>query len=104
TEIDSEITSLDDQIAKSNRRKRLLAEEGDIFRAILAPIRRLSMEVLDEIFIQCLLNNGITDQRSYISSRSAPLLLKQVCRRWRTTALMTLTLFTDLAIGPETPG
>ncbi|TFK42715.1 hypothetical protein BDQ12DRAFT_289853 [Crucibulum laeve] len=63
-------------------------------RELLHPIRRIPLELLQEIFISCLSN----DQYLRPNPHKAPLSLTQVCTRWRQVSFATPTLWSSLAI------
>jgi hypothetical protein len=63
-------------------------------RAILSPLRRVPPEILSDIFVQCL------PRTQYIGPmrHQAPLLLGQICRRWRQVAFSTPQLWSSISI------
>ncbi|KIY70717.1 hypothetical protein CYLTODRAFT_487867 [Cylindrobasidium torrendii FP15055 ss-10] len=61
-------------------------------RSILSPLRSLPSELLQEIFMLCVPKPCI------ISSKEAPLRLGQVCSRWRSIALQTPKLWSNLHV------
>ncbi|KAF8654197.1 hypothetical protein AX16_003724 [Volvariella volvacea WC 439] len=63
-------------------------------RALLAPIQRVPLEILQEIFVHCLPTDLFIRPDSY----KAPLLLARVCRAWRHVVLSTPKLWSRLAI------
>jgi len=67
--------------------------------ALVAPIRRLPPEILSEIFIHCMSPNSF-DCKLYDSRNldKAPLLLGQVCSRWRSISLSTPRLWTSFTL------
>ncbi|KAJ3850959.1 hypothetical protein EV368DRAFT_66155 [Lentinula lateritia] len=65
-----------------------------IHRGLLAPIRRLPVEVLTEIFVLCL----STERYPVRSLREAPLLLTMICRHWREVTLKSPSLWNSLHI------
>lgn len=56
-------------------------------KALLSPARRIPTEILAHIFNECI------DQNNDIQEGKSPLLLSQVCRRWRSIALNTASLW-----------
>ncbi|KAJ3859712.1 hypothetical protein EV359DRAFT_86111 [Lentinula novae-zelandiae] len=58
-------------------------------RGLLAPIRRLPVEVLTEIFVLCL----STERYPVRSLREAPLLLTMICRHWREVTLLEFVAY-----------
>ncbi|KAG7451303.1 uncharacterized protein BT62DRAFT_926978 [Guyanagaster necrorhizus] len=65
----------------------------DSQRSALSPIRRLPLEILSEIFKLCLPGSYIIPK-----SRSAPLLLTQVCGSWRRLALSIPQLWSSISV------
>ncbi|KAJ3901230.1 hypothetical protein F5879DRAFT_969250 [Lentinula edodes] len=63
-------------------------------RGLLAPIRRLPVEVLTEIFVLCL----SAERYPVRSLREAPLLLTMICRHWREVTLKSPSLWNSLHI------
>jgi len=63
-------------------------------QALLAPIRQLLPEILQEIFYHCL----PTAHNSLMSDKEAPLLLGRVCRRWRQIVYSTPKLWASIHI------
>lgn len=63
-------------------------------RALLAPIRWLLPEILQEIFYHCL----PTTHNALMSDKEAPLLLGLVCRGWRQIVYSTPKLWTSIHI------
>ncbi|KAJ6586609.1 hypothetical protein B0H10DRAFT_1637773, partial [Mycena sp. CBHHK59/15] len=53
------------------------------------PVLTLPTETISRIFIECL----PTHRRVRLSARKAPLVLAQICHRWRTIALSTTGLW-----------
>ena len=82
-------------ILNSLKRKRIHIQKSvDDFNTILAPVRRLSMDVLGVIFSHCL----VTHRNPVMSPTEAPILLTQVCRDWRSIALSIPRLWSRLHI------
>jgi hypothetical protein len=70
------------------------------FSALLAPLRAIPPEVLQEIFLACL----PATHGAIMHSSEAPLLLGRVCSSWRTLSLATPALWASLHAvvpGPE---
>ncbi|KAJ7195121.1 hypothetical protein GGX14DRAFT_306876, partial [Mycena pura] len=57
--------------------------------AVVYPILSLPVEITARIFVECLPAN----RRKNVSSRQAPLLLMQVCRRWKDIAVSACELW-----------
>ncbi|KAJ7753816.1 hypothetical protein B0H16DRAFT_763018 [Mycena metata] len=63
-------------------------------RALIAPVRRLPRDIIQEIFIACLPE----DRNCVMSALEAPVLLGQVCSSWRTISISTPLLWASLHI------
>ncbi|THV07988.1 hypothetical protein K435DRAFT_709224 [Dendrothele bispora CBS 962.96] len=61
-------------------------------KSITSPLRKFPVEVLQLIFINCL------EQFSTISTTESPLVLTQICSRWRSIAIDTPELWTAIHI------
>ncbi|THU96894.1 hypothetical protein K435DRAFT_82603 [Dendrothele bispora CBS 962.96] len=87
-----EILNLMNELERIERERRAIQDLVDAHYASLAPT--VPDDVLSEIFMHCL-------PETYNATRSlseAPLLLGQVCRRWREVSLSTPRLWTSLHI------
>ncbi|KAG8216697.1 hypothetical protein J3R82DRAFT_6904 [Butyriboletus roseoflavus] len=64
------------------------------YRALTSPATRIPPEVLGEVFYHCL------SKTPYITPRDveSPIVLTQVCRRWRAVAISTPRLWSSLSI------
>ena len=82
-------------ILNSLKQKRAYIQESiDEFNTILAPVRRLSTDVLGVIFGHCL----ATYRNSVMSASEAPILLIRICYDWRSIALSIPQLWSRLYI------
>ncbi|KAK7443465.1 hypothetical protein VKT23_015638 [Stygiomarasmius scandens] len=93
-DIDKEIAALRASIKKRLVRRNYIAAKMDAHRALISPIRRLSSELISEIFIHCLSD----DHNPVRSIKEAPLLLTRICRLWREIALADPRLWKSLHI------
>ncbi|KAJ7034531.1 hypothetical protein C8F04DRAFT_1101292 [Mycena alexandri] len=66
--------------------------------ALLAPVRRLPRDIIQEIFVACLPEN----RNCVMSAQEAPVLLGRVCSSWRTISLSTPRLWARLHIAEPT--
>ena len=89
-----EISIIDVEIKHLKRKRAHIQESVDNFNIILAPIRRLPMDVLGVIFSHCL----ATHRNPVMSASEAPILLTQICRDWRSIALSIPRLWSRLYI------
>ena len=92
--IDVEIKQIEGILNSLKRKRTHIQESIDDFNTILAPVRRLPMDVLGVIFTYCL----ATHRNSVMSASEAPILLTQVCHDWRSIALSTPQLWSRLYI------
>ncbi|KAJ3548004.1 hypothetical protein NMY22_g1438 [Coprinellus aureogranulatus] len=86
--------TMSDSIPPQGRPLKELLEIVAAHRALLAPSRRVPDDILREIFLQCL----PTNHNATISARDPPLLVRQVCSRWRAIALSTPRLWSTIHI------
>ncbi|KAF8129092.1 hypothetical protein K438DRAFT_1887965, partial [Mycena galopus ATCC 62051] len=97
----SRLQSLDNRIAALQKAIDELAEERttvkdyvDAHKALLSPIRRLPLDMLQEIFVACL----PTHRNCVMSATECPVLLGRICSSWRTISLSTPRLWARLHI------
>ncbi|RXW17387.1 hypothetical protein EST38_g8467 [Candolleomyces aberdarensis] len=83
----------DEFSALAQRRKALQASIHD-YETVLAPIRLLSQDILQYIFLLTLPD----DRNPGMSSKESPLLVSQVCSTWRQAALTAPCLWSRLHI------
>ncbi|PPR08039.1 hypothetical protein CVT24_010838 [Panaeolus cyanescens] len=92
--LESDIRIAELTLAKMRERHIALKDALSIYDPIVAPVRRLSEDVLEEIFFHCL---PVTrNVRPFVSE--APLLLTLVCKKWREVAYRSPWLWTTLHI------
>ncbi|KAJ7680993.1 hypothetical protein DFH06DRAFT_433882 [Mycena polygramma] len=92
---------LDDEIAAMQRTLDKLAEERgtlsayvNAHRALMSPIRRLPLDLIEEIFVACI----PTHRNCVMSAEEAPVLLGRICSLWRAISLSTPRLWCTLHI------
>ena len=82
------IREIDEEIAVLQARRHALVMACDIGRAIMAPIRKLPVEILTEIFIKCIPPLPTKSNRprpgSHVHPQDVGELLGTVCRAWHT--------------------
>ncbi|KAF7373730.1 hypothetical protein MSAN_00584000 [Mycena sanguinolenta] len=95
------IKSLDDEIADLQKSiDRLVKERVDLesyvqaHNALISPVRRLPLDVIEEIFVACL----PTHRNCVMSATEAPILLGRICSAWRAIALSAPRLWASLHI------
>jgi hypothetical protein len=92
--IDVEIEQIEGILNSLKRKRAHIQESIHDFNTILAPVRRLSTDVLGVIFSHCL----ATHRNPIINASEAPILLTQICRDWRSIALSIPRLWSRLYI------
>ncbi|KAJ7162275.1 hypothetical protein C8R46DRAFT_1104087 [Mycena filopes] len=95
------LKQLDDKIADLQKAIDKLAEERHRLgsyvgghEALISPVRRLPLDILQEIFIACI----PTHRNCVMSAAEAPVLLGRICSSWRTISLATPRLWCRLHI------
>ena len=92
--IDVEIQKIEGILNSLKQKRAHFQKSIDDFNTILAPVRRLSTDVLGVIFSHCL----ATHRNPVMSASEAPILLTQICRDWRSIALSIPRLWSRLYI------
>ncbi|KAF8911694.1 hypothetical protein CPB84DRAFT_1657599, partial [Gymnopilus junonius] len=94
--VQEEINSLFGRLTEKISEERSLSAAIGESEAVLRPLRSLAPEILSEIFLQCQFS-GASDESPYIPNSfhplEGPLLLSQVCKRWRMVAITTPQLW-----------
>ncbi|KAJ7441737.1 hypothetical protein FB451DRAFT_1190924 [Mycena latifolia] len=92
---------LDDEIADLQKALDKLAEERaglsafvDAHKALISPVRRLPLDIIQEIFVACI----PTHRNCAMSAMDAPVLLGRICSAWRAISLSTPRLWSRLHI------
>ncbi|KAJ7030116.1 hypothetical protein C8F04DRAFT_918377, partial [Mycena alexandri] len=92
---------LDDKIADLQKTTDSLTDEHasvrsfvDAHDALLSPLRRLRLDVIQEMIVACL----PTHRNCVMSAVEAPLLLGRICSAWRAISLSTPRLWARLHI------
>lgn len=91
--LETEISRLQDLLGSVVLQRDSVKKYIDAHRALMSPIRRLPPETLSEIFTHCL-----PDRYAVRDTSEAPLLLTEVSRHWRHTAIDTPALWKSLHI------
>ena len=89
-----DIQNLDEQIKILTAQRDELQDFVDAHEMLLSPIRKLSPEILQQIFVGCL----PCDRNAIMASREAPYLLGRVCSGWRMITFSTAELWTSIHI------
>ncbi|KAK0218420.1 hypothetical protein EDD85DRAFT_780989 [Armillaria nabsnona] len=97
------LTRLQEQIAQTRTAlEGLLDEERRIERTIescktiVCPIHRIPEDIICEIFLMCFGIEG--EEKDSLDRNFAPLILSQVCRDWRSIALLTSWLWSSMKL------
>ncbi|KAJ7785657.1 hypothetical protein B0H16DRAFT_1247991, partial [Mycena metata] len=104
----SRLKGIDDKIAELQKTIDELTQERDsvstyveTHKALLSPLRRLPLDIIQEIFIACL----PTHRNCVMSAVEVPVLLGRICSSWRALSLSTPRLWARLHIAePDPPG
>ncbi|KAJ7133657.1 hypothetical protein C8R43DRAFT_894926 [Mycena crocata] len=95
------LNRLDDDIAAMQQAMDKLREERnglvtylDAHKALISPVRRLPLDIIQEIFIACL----PTHRNCAMSAQEAPVLFGRICSSWRAVSLSTPRLWAKLHI------
>ncbi|KAF7376700.1 hypothetical protein MSAN_00087000 [Mycena sanguinolenta] len=98
--IDSRIADLQETIDKLTEERTALGTYVDAHKALLSPVRRIPLDILQEIFVACL----PTHQNCAMTASEPPILLGRVCSAWRTLSFLNPRLWTRLHIAePQIP-
>ncbi|KAJ6562581.1 hypothetical protein B0H19DRAFT_1069186 [Mycena capillaripes] len=96
-----QLKRLDEKIADLQIAIDRLAAERDVLgafvdghKALISPVRRLPLDIVQEIFVACL----PTHRNCVMSAAEAPVLLGRICSSWRTISLFTPRLWARLHI------
>ncbi|KAJ7019195.1 hypothetical protein C8F04DRAFT_975995, partial [Mycena alexandri] len=92
--LDARIADLQKTIDKLTEERVAVSIYVDAHRALVSPVRRLPLEILQEIFVACL----PTHRNCVMSMTEAPVLLGRICSSWRALSLTTPRLWCSLHI------
>ncbi|KAJ7689577.1 hypothetical protein B0H17DRAFT_1066199 [Mycena rosella] len=92
--LDDEIASLQRSIDELEDERIRLRAYVEAHRALISPIRRLPLDIIEEIFIACL----PTHRNCVMSAMEAPVILGRICSWWRAISLSTPRLWSRLHI------
>ncbi|KAF8989747.1 hypothetical protein BDQ17DRAFT_1256566, partial [Cyathus striatus] len=93
-DIDMEISQLQKRLDLLQIKRLKIFDLAEQYHALLSPARRLSQDILAEIFLACL----PTDRNPCMSAKEAPMLLTQICSSWRSIAHSTPRLWAAIHI------
>ncbi|KAF7334819.1 hypothetical protein MSAN_02368600 [Mycena sanguinolenta] len=92
--LDDEITDLQKAIDKLAEERGRVAAYVEAHKALLSPVRRLPLDIIQELFVACL----PTHRNCVMSASEAPVLLGRVCSSWRAISLSTPRLWCSLHV------
>ncbi|KAJ6594527.1 hypothetical protein B0H19DRAFT_1225651 [Mycena capillaripes] len=92
--LDDEIASLQTAIDKLMEERDTLSTYMEAHRALTSPLRRLPLDIIQEIFLACL----PTHRNCAMSALEAPVILGRICSSWRTISLSMPRLWSRLHI------
>ncbi|KAF4617216.1 hypothetical protein D9613_006233 [Agrocybe pediades] len=95
--VEAEMQQLEERMERLKEEKKSIQRDLEFYSCILAPIRRLPFDMLEEIFLRCLSTDD-TRPSTLTDIEEAPLLLMQVCRTWRQACLSCPRLWTSLRL------
>ena len=98
-ELDETIAQLKQALEDVQSQRDAISDDISKYRTLLSPIRKLPVDILQTIFLQCLPSS----HNALLSYRHAPLLLTHVCRQWRDLALGAPGLWASIHIPIPTP-
>ncbi|KAJ7134090.1 hypothetical protein C8R43DRAFT_1022379 [Mycena crocata] len=90
----NELVRLETLIRDLSGQRDKIKESIDMHKALLAPVRRLPDDVVQDIFFACL----PTHSNAVMSTKEGPLLLCRVCSIWRALALGAPRLWASLHV------
>jgi len=93
-EIDKEIQRLCELVDNLKIKRQSIQKIIDDHNVILSPVRRLPVDVLHEIFFQCL----PTHRNPIMKAAEAPVLLTRICSSWRAIALSSPRIWSRIHV------
>ncbi|KAJ6465575.1 hypothetical protein DFH09DRAFT_529600 [Mycena vulgaris] len=92
--LDDEITDLQRTLDKLKEEHSRLGAYIEDHRALISPVRRLPLDIIQEIFLACI----PTHRNCVMSATEAPVLLGRICSSWRVISLSNPRLWSSLHI------
>ncbi|KAJ7865781.1 hypothetical protein B0H13DRAFT_2281522 [Mycena leptocephala] len=92
--LDDEISDPQRAIDKLRAERESLGADVKAHRALISPVRRLPLDIIQEVFVACL----PTHHNCVMSGSEPPILLGRICSFWRTISLSTPRLWTSLHV------
>ncbi|KAJ6538828.1 hypothetical protein DFH09DRAFT_1176345, partial [Mycena vulgaris] len=92
--LDGDIADMQKAIDKLKAERERLGAYVQAHRALISPVRRIPLDLLQEIFMACL----PAHRNCVMSARESPVLLGRICSSWRAISLSTPRLWARLHI------
>ncbi|KAF7366455.1 hypothetical protein MSAN_00902500 [Mycena sanguinolenta] len=92
--LEDEIVALQKTMDKLTEERDTVAAFVEAHKALTSPLRRLPLDIIEELFMACL----PTNRNCVMSATEAPVLLGRVCSSWRTISLSSPRLWSRLHI------
>ncbi|KAF8997046.1 hypothetical protein BDQ17DRAFT_1248965 [Cyathus striatus] len=92
--IDTEIDQLQRQLDLLQEKRFGIHDFAERHRALLSPARKLTQDIVEEIFIACLPEG----RNPYMNATEAPMLLTRICSSWKRIALSTPRIWSAIHI------
>ncbi|KAK7449789.1 hypothetical protein VKT23_013265 [Stygiomarasmius scandens] len=90
--INAQIERLQESLHAITLKRDVLQSQLSSLQSVTSPLRTFPAEILQSVFMHCL------ELFPIISARESPLLLTQICSRWRSIAIDTPALWTSIHI------
>ncbi|KAJ7678708.1 hypothetical protein B0H17DRAFT_1078131 [Mycena rosella] len=92
--LDDEIAGMRKAIDELLEERECLGSYMEAHRALTSPIRRLPLDIIEEIFLACI----PTHRNCVMSAEEAPVILGRICSSWRAISFSTPRLWSRLHI------
>ncbi|KAJ7248624.1 hypothetical protein B0H12DRAFT_1123490 [Mycena haematopus] len=92
--LEDDIAVLQKAIDKLTEERDTVAAFVEAHKALISPLRRLPLDIIEELFMACL----PTNRNCVMSATEAPVILGRICSSWRTISLSTPRLWSRLHI------
>ncbi|KAJ7646562.1 hypothetical protein FB45DRAFT_998046 [Roridomyces roridus] len=93
-QLDDGIAELQTALGKLKQERDDLGTFVNAHKALISPVRRLPLDIVQEIFVACL----PTHRNCVMTAKEAPVLLGRICSAWRAISLSTPRLWASLHV------